>query len=69
MKFAASLVGITPKDTSDGLRIEIKLVVQFDSQLFAELGECFGDRVAVGINDPQLHLDLEEEEEPAEARS
>ncbi len=68
MKFAATLAGITPKDTKDGLRIEIKLVVQFDSGLFAQLGECFGDRIAVSLNDPQLKLELEEELQPAEAQ-
>jgi hypothetical protein len=52
MKFAATLAGITPKDKTEGLRIEIKLDMQFDSGLFAQLGECFGDRVTVGINDP-----------------
>ena len=69
MKFAATLAGITPKDKTEGLRIEIKLDMQFDSGLFAQLGECFGDRVTVGINDPQLQLELEEEQEPAAARS
>jgi hypothetical protein len=68
MKFAATLAGITPKDKTEGLRIEIKLDMQFDSGLFAQLGECFGDRVAVGINDPQLKLKLEEEEPQAAAR-
>lgn len=67
MKFAATLAGVTSKDTSDGLRIEIKLVMQFDAGLFAQLGECFSDRVAVSINDPQLLLELQEELQPEAA--
>jgi hypothetical protein len=60
MKFAATLVGVTPKDTSDGLRIEIRLIAQFDAGLFAQLGDCFSERVSAEINQAQRRLELEE---------
>jgi len=54
---------LAAKDTSNGNRIELKLTAQFDTALFAQLGECFSARVHVAINHPQGALDFDEGEE------
>ena len=60
MEFTAAVTGLAAKDTSNGNKIELKLTVQFDTPLFAQLGECFTDRVHVTVNHPQQSLDFEE---------
>jgi len=60
MEFSAELSGLSAKDKSDGNKIEVKLTVQFDTALFAQLGDCFADRVHVAINHPQQTLDFAE---------
>ena len=69
MEFSAEVTGLAAKDTSNGNRIELKLTAQFDTALFAQLGDCFSDRVHVAINHPQQTLDFEgeDEEQPAAA--
>ena len=66
MEFSAQVTGLAAKDTSNGNRIELKLTAQFDTALFAQLGECFSARVHVAINHPQGALDFDEGEERAE---
>ena len=63
MEFSAEVTGLAAKDTSNGNRIELKLTVQFDTALFAQLGECFSDRVHVGVNHPQGTLEFDKEKE------
>jgi len=63
MEFSAELTGLSAKDKSDGNVIEVKLSAQFDTALFAQLGDCFSDRVHVAINHPQGALDFEGEDE------
>ena len=62
MEFSAKVTGLAAKDTSEGNRIELKLSAQFDTALFAQLGECFSDRVHVVINHPQGTLKFGEGE-------
>lgn len=60
MQFAAYVTGLAAKDTQQGTRIELKLTAQFDTALFAQLGERFTDQVAVAINQAQHELGFEE---------
>ena len=60
MEFSADVTGLAAKDTSNGNRIELKLSAQFDTALFAQLGECFSARVHVAINHPQGALEFGE---------
>jgi len=62
MEFSAMVTGLAAKDTSNGTRIELKLTLQFDTALFAQLGECFSDRVHVAVNHPQGTLEFEGED-------
>jgi len=62
MEFSAELTGLSAKDKSGGNVIELKLTAQFDTALFAQLGECFSDRVHVAVNHPQGTLDFEGED-------
>jgi len=69
MEFSAKVTGLAAKDTSDGNKVELKLTAQFDSALFAQLGDCFTDRVFVTVNHPQQSFDFEEDEEEAQERA
>ena len=60
MEFTGVVTGLAAKDTSNGNKIELKLTVQFDTALFAQLGDCFTDRVHVTVNHPQQSLDFKE---------
>ena len=66
MEFTAVVTGLAAKDTSNGNKIELKLTVQFDTPLFAQLGECFTDRVHVTVNHPQQSLGFGEVDKYAE---
>ena len=66
MEFSATVTGLAAKDTSNGNKIELKLLTQFDSALFAQLGDCFTDRVFVTVNHPQQSLEFGEIDEYAE---
>ena len=66
MEFSATVTGLAAKDTSSGNKIELKLLTQFDSALFAQLGDCFTDRVFVTVNHPQQSLEFGEVDEYAE---
>lgn len=61
MEFSAELHGLSAKDKSDGKKIEVKLIAQFDAALLTQLGNCFSDRVQVKINLLQKPLGFEEE--------
>ncbi len=61
MEFSAELSGLSAKDKSDGKKIEVKLIAQFDAALLTQLGNCFSDRVQVKINHLQKGLGFEEE--------
>jgi hypothetical protein len=61
MEFSAELSGLSAKDKSDGKKIEVKLIAQFDAALLTQLGNCFSDRVQVKINLLQTPLGFEEE--------
>ena len=58
MEFTAMLNGLAAKDTKDGNRIELKLTVQFDAALFAELGDSFADQVHVQVTKSQQTLEF-----------
>lgn len=66
MKFRAMVAGLNAKDTSDGVRIEIKLVTQFDSALFAEMGTVFSSMTHVQINEEQGSLGFDKDPEQIE---
>jgi len=68
MEFSAEVSGLAAKDTSNGNRIELKLSAQFDTALFAQLGDCFSDRVHVTVNHPQQDLDFDEEDYESEKK-
>lgn len=63
MEFVAWVRGLAAKDTQQGNKVELKLEANFDSALFAQLGEVFSGQVHVMVNQTQKELEFGEGQE------